>query len=75
MILTPVFAPDAKSQWLELDIDLQERLLDVMERLATAPPGISDLWKNWEIRNLPIWRSHEGEKLNNKLRAVRLFLG
>ena len=38
MILTPVFAPDARSQWLKLDIDLQERLLDEMEMLAAAPP-------------------------------------
>jgi|SRR6185437_8662761 len=39
MILTPVFAPDAKSQWLELDIDLQEALLDEMENLAAHPPS------------------------------------
>ena len=39
MILTPVFAPDAKSQWLELDVELQEILLDEMEKLAAHPPA------------------------------------
>jgi hypothetical protein len=43
MILTPAFAPDAQSQWLELDIDLQERLLDEMESLAAAPPADSNV--------------------------------
>jgi hypothetical protein len=37
MSLTPGFAPDAKSQWLELDVELQERILDELENLAAAP--------------------------------------
>ena len=34
MSFTPGFAPDAKSQWLELDFELQELVLDEMEKLA-----------------------------------------
>lgn len=37
MNLTPVFAPDAKSQWRELDVELQEMVLDEMEKLAAQP--------------------------------------
>lgn len=38
MSLTPAFAPDAKSQWQELDILLQERVLDELDKLAAVPP-------------------------------------
>ena len=33
MTFTPEFAPDAKSQWLELDVDLQEKVLDEIEQM------------------------------------------
>jgi len=40
MSFTPDFVPDAKSQWQELDFELQELVLDEMERLAfSTPPG------------------------------------
>ncbi len=38
MSFTPRFAPDAESQWHELDFELQELVLDEMERLAANPP-------------------------------------
>ena len=38
MSFVPVFAPDARSQWRELPIVLQELVLDDMERLAESPP-------------------------------------
>ena len=38
MSLTPAFAPDAKSQWRELDIELQELVLDELENVARHPP-------------------------------------
>jgi len=33
------FAPDTRSQWHELDWDLQELIIDEMEYLAANPPG------------------------------------
>lgn len=33
------FAPDAKSQWRALDVDLQELVLDELDRLAENPPS------------------------------------
>ena len=38
MSFVPAFAPDAQSQWRGLDIQLQELVLDEMERLASNPP-------------------------------------
>ena len=38
MSFVPEFAPDTKSQWRELDPELQELVLDGMERLAHHPP-------------------------------------
>lgn len=38
MNFVPGFAPDARSQWLELPPVLQELVLDEMERLADSPP-------------------------------------
>jgi mRNA-degrading endonuclease RelE of RelBE toxin-antitoxin system len=34
----PAFAPDAKSQWQELDPELQELVLDELEEIAAFPP-------------------------------------
>ncbi|HET6249040.1 MAG TPA: hypothetical protein VFE47_15185 [Tepidisphaeraceae bacterium] len=39
MSLTPGFAADAKSQWLELAVAHQEIVLDIIDRLATNPPS------------------------------------
>jgi hypothetical protein len=39
MSFVPEFAPDAKSQWRELEVELQELVLDEMERLATNSPA------------------------------------
>jgi hypothetical protein len=39
MSYVPGFAPDAKADWRELDTELQERVLDEMERLAVDPPS------------------------------------
>jgi hypothetical protein len=38
MSLTPAFAPDARSQWQELEPVLQELVLDEMDALASDPP-------------------------------------
>jgi len=38
MSFTPDFVPDAKSQWRELDVELQEIVLDELEKLASNPP-------------------------------------
>lgn len=38
MSFTPGFAPDAKSQWQSLDFDLQQFVLDEIERVASNPP-------------------------------------
>lgn len=46
------FAPDAKSQWRALDVELQELVLDELDRLAANPPTtprtviLSDLVQN-----------------------------
>ncbi|HET6250691.1 MAG TPA: hypothetical protein VFE47_23585 [Tepidisphaeraceae bacterium] len=37
MALTPEFAPDAESQWLALDVELQELTLDEIEVLLHRP--------------------------------------
>ena len=39
MSFTPVFAPDARSQWRALDIRFQEVALDEVERLCQLPPA------------------------------------
>lgn len=39
MSFVPAFAPDAQSQWRDLDIQLQELVLDEMETLASNPPA------------------------------------
>jgi hypothetical protein len=41
MSFVPGFAPDAQSQWRELDTELQELVLDEMERLVANPPRSS----------------------------------
>lgn len=38
MSYTPGFAPDGRSQWMELPPDLQEIALDELERLTEYPP-------------------------------------
>jgi hypothetical protein len=38
MNYVPGFAPDGKADWLELEPDLQELVLDEMDRLALDPP-------------------------------------
>lgn len=38
MSYVPGFAPDGKIDWRELDPELQERVLDELERLAADPP-------------------------------------
>ena len=38
MSLTPAFAPDAKSQWQDLEPVLQELVLDVLDEIAVNPP-------------------------------------
>jgi hypothetical protein len=38
MSLMPAFAPDAKSQWQELDAELQELVLDELDAIAIHPP-------------------------------------
>ena len=47
MSFTPSFAPDAKAQWGAMDFEIQELVLDEMDRLSLTPPGpgehISDL--------------------------------
>jgi DNA-binding response OmpR family regulator len=40
MSFGPEFAPDAKSQWLELDPVLQELVLDEIERLIQRPSAL-----------------------------------
>jgi len=37
------FAPDAKSQWLELDLRLQELALDEVEDMASHPSETSNV--------------------------------
>ena len=37
MSFTPGFAPDAKSQWVALEFQFQELVLDELERLALSP--------------------------------------
>lgn len=39
MSFVPEFAPDAKSQWRELDPVLQEMVLDELELLLANPPA------------------------------------
>ncbi|HEX4796593.1 MAG TPA: hypothetical protein VH370_22570 [Humisphaera sp.] len=39
-----VFAPDAKSQWLELDVRLQELVLDEADDMASHPPTMSKVY-------------------------------
>jgi hypothetical protein len=39
MSFVPGFAPDALSQWRELDFDLQELVLDEVDKLANDPPA------------------------------------
>ncbi len=39
MSYTPVFAPDAQSQWRALDIRFQELALDEVERLCDSHPA------------------------------------
>lgn len=52
------FAPDAKSQWRDLEIEVQEVVLDEMERLAANPPQC--LWncptrfRTHHLRNSPL---------------------
>ena len=38
MSYVPGFAPDGKADWRELDTELQEWVLDEMDRLAADPP-------------------------------------
>jgi hypothetical protein len=38
MSFTPGFAPDAKSQWHELDFEFQELVLDELDKLAANLP-------------------------------------
>ena len=38
MSYIPQFAPDAKSEWHELDVELQEAVLDQIEQIASNPP-------------------------------------
>ena len=38
MSYVPGFAPDGKADWHELDVALQERVLDEVDRLAANPP-------------------------------------
>lgn len=38
MSFIPGFAPDAISQWIALDFELQELVLDEIDRLAATPP-------------------------------------
>jgi hypothetical protein len=38
MSFVPEFAPDASSQWRELDPEAQERALDAIEALLANPP-------------------------------------
>ena len=37
MSFTPGFAPDAQSQWQDLDFELQELVLDEMDKVAANP--------------------------------------
>ena len=39
MSFAPGFAPDGLAQWRALDFELQELVLDEVERLAIDPPG------------------------------------
>ena len=38
------FAPDAQSQWLELDVRLQELALDEADDMASHPPATSSVF-------------------------------
>ena len=38
MSLTPAFAPDARSHWEELDFELQELVIDELDKIALDPP-------------------------------------
>jgi uncharacterized iron-regulated protein len=38
MSYVPAFAPDANAQWRDLPFELQELVLDDLERLAENPP-------------------------------------
>jgi hypothetical protein len=38
MSYVPGFAPDGKADWRELAVELQERVLDELDRLAADPP-------------------------------------
>ena len=38
MSFAPAFAPDAESEWRALDFELQELVLDEVDRLAGNPP-------------------------------------
>lgn len=38
MSYVPEFAPDAQSQWRELEVELQEVVLDELEILLANPP-------------------------------------
>jgi hypothetical protein len=42
MSFVPGFAPDALSQWRALDFELQELVLDELERLAINPPHTTE---------------------------------
>ena len=42
MTFTPVFAPDAHSQWRALEIEFQEAVLDKLDRLCQSPPDVSE---------------------------------
>jgi hypothetical protein len=39
MSYVPGFAPDGQADWRELDVDLQERVLDEVDRIAASPPS------------------------------------
>jgi hypothetical protein len=38
MSYTPEFAPDARSQWRQLDFEFQEVVLDIMDFFTSTPP-------------------------------------
>lgn len=39
MSFVPAFAPDALSEWQELEFDLQERVWDALEDVLNHPPA------------------------------------
>ena len=71
MSFTPGFAPDAKSQWVALDFEFQELVLDELERLALNPPAqgehIFDLIHESQSRRhyvfLRVWVDHMRRKV------------